>query len=332
MTQTADPTKTMMTTLSNLDGRSLPERKAKLRRKKAHKRNQRPAEPHSIRFTKNDLEVVVHVNNFGILSQRQLERLTGKSRGTMQARLMRLYHHLILDRLYLRVEMGLGSPALYVLGSRGVELLKTHFGVSELSGRRISDPKDFFLQHILAINEFRILVQLACQVQGWQLIRWQDDYQLKRSYDKVAIQIAGRKSTEVAVQPDAYFTIEVPERGVSHFFLELDRNTETLDRVKTKYAAYTAYYKSGQYENRFSAKSFRVLTVVSVGEYPKHSEHDVASESTRLQSLMRAAETLPGIGRRLWFGSLVQLSQANLLHDGVWHIAGQVEPQSLFNL
>src|SRR5690606_22510 len=97
---------------------------------------------------------------------------------------------------------------------------------------------------------------------------------------------------KVSLIPDSYFNVFVPDRGTTHFFLELDRGQMEIKRFREKVEAYVAYYKTGQYSQRYQAKGFRVLTVVEgVGE-------------GRLRNLVQDTAKVSGIGRRFWFAHL----------------------------
>src|SRR5690606_29842258 len=136
-------------------------------------------------------------------------------------------------------------------------------------------------EHTLAMNEFRISVSLACLQNGWEIETWLTDNEMKANYDRV--KIPNRKQP-VSLIPDSYFSIHVPNRGTTNFFLELDRGTMTIGRFREKLQAYVAYYKTGAYTRRYKAKGFRVLTVVDgIGE-------------GRVENLVIDAAQVPGAG------------------------------------
>lgn len=270
-----------------------------------------------MRETARDRHIVRLVYEYRILSQDQLRRLLGKSRSTVQQALVRLYHHQYLERVFLPVVYGGNSPTLYILGSRGTALLQ-RFGVEDFTGVPSKNLSALFLEHTLAINEVRIAVTQACQQLGWSIWKWRTESEIKAAYDRVSVTV-GRKRQTVPVVPDSYFVVELPDRGVSHFFLELDRGTMTTERFKTKIAGYVAYYKSGAYEKRYNAQGFRVLTVVD-------------SDGTgRVENLVAQTETVSGIGRRFWFARLSDVISESMLTAPVWRVAGSCEPAALFN-
>ena len=123
----------------------------------------------------------------------------------------------------------------------------------------------------------------------------------------------------VSVIPDGYFVLATP-LGKAHFFVEIDRGTETLARFKQKIHAYKEYFDSGAYERRYGTKSMRVLTV--------------ATGEGRLTNLWRATgEVTAAIGgqRRFWFGLADRLTVDTVLNAPVWVIAGEQTARPLID-
>jgi Replication-relaxation len=317
--------------LSNLDGRSSDERRAKLRRKKRYRRDQRPVDPGMMYLTPQDRDVIQKVYQYRILSQRQLEALLGRSRGTVQGRLIRLYHHQFLDRVFLPVVMGQGrSPTLYVLDKNGIALLR-EAGVGDFSGRSAKKLTGLFIYHTLAINDVRIAVELACRDLGWRVERWTDENEIKTDYDKVSVRLStSTKPDTISIVPDSYFVVDIPGKGVSNFFLEVDRGTETIAKFKSKASGYVAYYKLGLFEKRFNASGFRVLTVIAPSKLT--STIPTVNPYSRLNSLKGGVESIAGLGRRFWFGTIDDVNGANILADPIWYVSGSHEPTSLFTV
>jgi Replication-relaxation len=285
---------------------------------KRQRRDQRPERPRQMRETTNDQYVIQLLYHYRILSQSQLEKLLGKSRSRVQQVMMRLYHHEYVERLFLPVLFEGRSPTLYILDKRGMMLLQ-RLGIEDMSGQPSKKLSPMFLEHTLAINDGRIAVAHACEQQGWSVLTWKTENDLKADYDRVILQTKSGKTQSISVVPDSYFVIELPGRGVSNFFLELDRGTMTLDRFRTKVAAYVAYYKTGGYTKRFGAQGFRVLAVV-----------DTISPN-RVDNLLAQTATVNGIGNRFWFAHLPDVLSQNVLTEPIWRVAGTGERKALFS-
>ncbi|MEZ4671450.1 MAG: replication-relaxation family protein [Anaerolineae bacterium] len=277
------------------------------------RRDQRPRKPTPMQLTERDKQVIEAVHLYRVLRQDQIQALFFGASKAAQRRLIRLYHHGFLERLFLPVVAG-RSPTFYVLDRKGAELLRSELGYDELHWYNSSkDLKTDFLEHTIAINDFRIAVTHAAQQEGYRLVIWKSESDLKASYDRVAVRVPSGKAHNYPIVPDSYFVIETP-LGRAHFFIEVDRGTETTDRFKSKIRAYTAYYETGGYEKRFQTKSLRVLTI-AIGE-------------KRLLNLKKATEDVNG-RRRYWFALASDLTLETVLAAPVWQIAGETTRRPL---
>lgn len=261
----------------------------------------------------NDRQIVRLVYDYRLLSQRQLERLLGRSKPTVQRLLRRLYDHRYVERVFLPLARFGSSPALYILDRQGFDLLR-RMGVVDFTGVPNKSISLMYIEHTLAINEVRIAVSQAAAARDWQVAGWLTENELKADYDRVRVR--GRKAS-VSLLPDSFFSLVVPEKGTTHFFLELDRGSMELKRFREKVEAYVAYYKSGKYAERYGAQGFRVLTVVDgVGE-------------GRLKNLVEDTARVPGIGRRFWFSHLADVTDKTALTEPIWSVAGSNEKERL---
>ncbi|MCA9904503.1 MAG: replication-relaxation family protein, partial [Anaerolineae bacterium] len=208
-----------------------------------------------MRLTDRDKDIIEAVYRYRILRQDQIQRLFFGTAAAAQRVLVRLYDHTFLERKFLPVYEG-RSPTLYVLDKRGAELLRAERGHEDMVWYSSSkDLKPDFIEHTTAVNDFRISVEVSAARFGLELITWASEGQLKSDYDRVTIPNAKRP---VSLIPDSYFCLDTPF-GRAHFFVEIDRGTETLERFKDKVRAYVNYHSSGAYERRYGTKSLRVL-------------------------------------------------------------------------
>lgn len=277
------------------------------------RRDQRPRKPTPMHLTERDKQVIEAVHLYRVLRQDQIQVLFFGAQKAAQRRLIRLYHHGFLERLFLPVVAG-RSPTFYVLDRRGAELLRSEFGYDDLHWYNSSkDLKTDFLEHTIAINDFRIAVTRAAQQSGYRVLVWKSESDLKASYDRVTVRIPSGRAHNYPIVPDSYFALETP-LGRAHFFIEVDRGTETTERFKGKIRAYTAYYETGGYEKRFQTKSLRVLTI-AIGE-------------KRLLNLKKATEDVNG-RRRYWFALASELKPDTVFSAPVWRVAGESQPRRL---
>jgi DNA-binding MarR family transcriptional regulator len=278
------------------------------------RRDQRLDEPKRMRLTERDRAIIEAVHLYRVLRQDQIQTLFFGTKSAAQRALARLYDHGFLERKFTPVLYG-RSPTLYVLDKRGAELLRAERGYEDLVWYPSSkDLKTDFLEHTTAINDFRISIVVAAYRQGLELITWASETQMKADYARVAISGAQRP---VSLVPDSYFVINTP-LGRAHFFLELDRGTETLERFKQKAKAYVAYHASGGYEKRYGTKSLRVLCVVN-------SEGRLAN----LANAVKQVTDVVGGRRRFWFALASSITPETALTASIWYIAGEQQPRAL---
>lgn len=276
--------------------------------RKRRRRDQRDANPPPMQLTDRDKEIIEAVYQYRVLRQDQVQALFFGSQAAAQRRLAHLYHHGFLERQFLLVKGGMmNSQILYLLDRRGEELLRAEGGLDDLQWKRSDNQVgQEFLEHTLAINQFRVNVTLACRQLGYELLLWHSESQLKQDYDRVTVRNPRGRNREVPIVPDSYFALQTP-RGRTHFFLELDRGKMTTKRFQSKIEGYLAYYQTGAYQERYGARSLRVLTV-ALGE-------------KRLENLKSVTEQAGG-KTWFWFGVLSQLTPENVLSAPVWSVAG----------
>ncbi len=280
-----------------------------------HRRDRRVKTPRPMELMPRDISIIRTVYQYRVLRQDQLIRLFGRSRSVMQRVLLRLYQHRFLDRRFLPVYAG-SSPTMYVLDKRGAEVLRTQFGMDDLTWYSSSkDLKTEFLEHTTAINDFRIAITVAAQAAGYELCKWATEAELKANYDRVSIRTQSNKMQSVSLIPDSYFVLKTP-LGFAHFFLEVDRGSETIGRFKSKILAYMSYHQSGAYERRYKSKSMRVLTL--------------ATGAKRLENLKIATEAVGG-KHRFWFAHIDEITSESVFGQPLWYVAGEGQQRSLID-
>ena len=154
-----------------------------------------------------------------------------------------------------------------------------------------------FLEHTLAVSEFKGCLDTTLAARGEELLCYQrgDRSHLRR------ISVTGAKKKYFVVAPDAFFGIQTG-RGKCIFFLELDMGTETLARFAEKIVAYKRYWKSGKYGEEYGFNHFRVLTV--------------CESDRRLGNLIQA--TGKAGGRKMFLFTTFRAIQQNSPLGNVW--------------
>jgi hypothetical protein len=290
--------------------------------RKRQRRDQRVTTPPSMTLTERDKRIIEAVYQYRVLTQSQIQHLFFSQKTSAQRRLQLLYHHGFLERQFLPVRGGImNSPILYLLDKRGAEMLTAEFGYDEVHWKREhNEVSADFLEHALAINEFRILIVLACKRLTYPLLTWRGENEMKADYDRVKIRKAQGGQVSVSLIPDSHFVIDTPrqaEKTKAFFFLELDRGSMVTKRFKTKIEAYMEYVESGAYERKYGTRGLRVLTV--------------ALSQGRLQSLRQVTEEAGG-RNRFWFAVLSELTSENIIDKPVWQVAGREGLSTLIEL
>ena len=281
---------------------------------KRRKRTERQVLTKPICLTERDESVLKAIYEYRVLSQVQISRFIFQGKATVAQRRLRLYDGKYLDRRFQLKEAGiLASPILYLLDKTGNDYLIKYHAFSEKRWTAKRKKVGYgHLEHLLEVNDFRMTFTLGCQYKGFTLENWIDDMSFHKSYDTVAVE---GYETPVAVQPDGYAVLRTSQHKQLHFFVELDRGTETVgEKFKKKMAAYHTYFKSSHILKRFSTKEIRVLIVA-------HSEK-------RAHNLKKITEKIGGKSR-YWFATLPELTPENIFNEPVWNKAGHSEKTTL---
>lgn len=241
-------------------------------------------------------------------------------------RLKLLYHHGYLHREELPTLLSQGrKPLVYFLDKKGETALCDWYGLNpkEIDWEaRHNTVGDNFMEHLLQSNDVRVAVTVGAQRQGFHLVDWLDDRTLRKQQNKDYVMIAGPqggKPHKVAVVPDGYFHLKIPQYEF-HFLLEIDRRTVVGQYSRwggkdwaRKVRAYIAYFTPqtlGQpsiYEQRFGTAKLRVLTVTT--------------GKTRLENLKRITEQAGG-RERFWFTTFDAIKPETVLTEAIWQKAG----------
>ena len=232
-----------------------------------------------MRLTDRDVSVILSVYENRFMRRDQIQRLhfpTSSVQAT-SARLKKLSDHKFLDKLQRPVAGG-AAQAVYALNKRGADVVAMNRDVSrhQVHWKRDNNRVEwFFMEHSLAVSEFKVCLDLALKERSEELYFYQrgDRSLIRRVSDP-----RGKKKYLV-VAPDAFFGVQA-EKGKYIFFVEIDLGTETLKRFQEKVIAYKQYWKSRKFKEDYGFNHFRVLTV--------------AESETRLANLIHATGEIGG--------------------------------------
>ena len=269
-----------------------------------------------MQITARDIRVVRAVHEMRFLTREQVQELefAPSTASFCKRRLSLLYHHGLLDRKFIPTPESFGSTrAIYCLTRKGAELIAHELAVSpaNLDWRpKLNDRELYFLQHTLAINDFRICAML-CARQGGLALDWTDERILRRREMRDYVADPKARRQNLTVVPDGYFTL-TSEGSTPAFALELDRATVEEKPFKTKVRAYGEWKRTGAYRERFGTDSLRVLFVVA----------STKRDPYRLQRVKRWCESEGG--RSLfWFADSRDITKDTIVDEPVWYVAGR---------
>ena len=165
-------------------------------------------------------------------------------------------------------------------------------------------------EHALRINDFRVALSLATRNAGYPQLRfWGQGAEYRFS----AVIKAGNGTKEIRLIPDAFFILEMGGRDFA-YFLEIDRGTTDLGRIKTKMLAYHDLWQSKAACTKLGVRSFRVLLVTTTEK--------------RLRNTLQAIQSLKSMSGRLDLFSLTCFTRYSLdlserLLESIWHTIDQ---------
>ena len=195
-------------------------------------------------LTDRDRAVLANVDRYGFLTTKQIERLhfTTYSSPQVTARvcrrdLKRLRDHRLLEPLQRRIGGLRAGSASYVwrLGSAGDKLRR--LAEPDTARARRKEPSWRFLDHRLAVAEVACQLTEADRADQIELVVVAPEPDSWRHYSD------GYGNTET-LKPDL-FAVTAEGDYEDHWFIEVDRDTESLPTVLGQCEQYERYRRSG---------------------------------------------------------------------------------------
>jgi hypothetical protein len=242
--------------------------------------------PH-VQLTERDREIVRIVAGNRFVRSDHISNLLAASHDKILRRLQALFHNGYLDRPDAQRELyRAGSDKMiYALGNRGAQLLIHEHGLEIADvdwARKNSQAKRAYLQHQLAVVDFRVALVLAARarprfelIEPRQLIA--DMPAATRAAQKpfawrVKLQHNGAPQ-EIGVNPDYAFAIRYPDGSRRCYLVEVDRGTMPVERaglkqtsILKKLLTYQRGHKQKLHVRTFDWKAFRVLVVTNTAQ------------------------------------------------------------------
>ena len=244
-------------------------------RKKRSRFNRDPQPFSMTRVQHRDVEILEGLYSYRLLTTSQITRLFFNTKKRAEQRLRKLFDGGLVDRIFRPVVVG-SAEIIYILSEQGASILSQETGIDreEIDTIRLKAKKltPFFLDHFLDINQFRISLMLASKANGYNLLFWKYENELKNKSDQGVLISDRVKDPEnpgqmIPVSPDAFFGLDTP-RGKAYFFLEADRATMSNSRFRRKMMGYARYWLDGVYQEKWGYRTFRVLTTTTKNRLP----------------------------------------------------------------
>ena len=235
-------------------------------------------EPERVQFTltDRDLEILRKLNQYRYLRTGQIKLLVFPENVTLQStrrRVRYLYHHKFINRIQPLIRPGdnqTGETA-YFLAQEGIKLLES-VGETIIPYPHSDSRKHLFLHHALELSDFRIYLNQALDGHPKvELHRFVGDHELKshlkskkgndrfRLYQKLTHPVTNQ---DYHFHPDGLFILRGKGNLKDHqrlFFIEIDRGTESLDRIRNKVIGYNLFQKSSSFQKFGKFDDFKVL-------------------------------------------------------------------------
>jgi hypothetical protein len=297
---------------------SQPEGKAKGKVGAALPRFRRSPEAPRCLLQERDIAMLEDLWRYRCLTTSQLQLLRGSdadpvlrfvSRLTLTRRLKLLFHGKYVRRLARPSIAGMQEP-VYLLDSEGAKTLSLRHG--EVSARAPSQlPKLAALEHILAINQFRVSLTAASLARdtqsGCELLEWQAGNAAKFS---VTFATDPKKPIprKVTLIPDGRFAVKTGELKL-FYFLEVDLGSEVSRILTEKCRTYYAFWQSGGFGEQYSVAAnvgFRVLFI--------------APTAKRAATILGAIQKLE-VGRNMFWVALQEEITPSTITRPIWRDA-----------
>lgn len=197
--------------------------------------------------TDNDTQILYFLNQARYATTNQLARLFFADSGRFETAIRRANFALqslkkagLISHLKRRIGGARRGSASYVwqITFQGLKLLKSQDDSITLRYKNQYEPTQHHVEHTLAITEIFVeTLEVIRDSEKLSLETFSFEPNSWRSYQK----LSGIGRT---LKPDAYLEL-VSQEYEDHYFLEIDRSTESLSRIVNTCKKYIEYYRSG---------------------------------------------------------------------------------------
>ncbi len=276
----------------------------------------------SFKFTKRDSQILLTLYKHRFLTISQIQQVHFPSLQTAYRR-MRILRETGFVSSFTVPNI---DESIFAVGKIGLNSVAESLGVDleelKWTGSRAKPKDHYFMQHFVAINDFRIALKQACDTSAVALLGFIPDYFGEktrkggvRKYIRDIICDIGSEREEISHTPDGVFALEKNGKSAL-FFLEIDRGTETVSNenkgVLKSLRFYVYYLLAGgyqRYSKDFAVESFRGFRSLCV-----------TSSERRLQNIRQATDILEiqeKAKRFHWITTVERVQKGNIF-EPIW--------------
>lgn len=249
-------------------------------------------------LTKRDIAVLQMVYSYEGATVEQIKARVFRASGNKSAAYRRI--KVLRDAGYLTGERipslsGIGSGKAFVTtGPAARPILAELLGVPRNELARVRTQSPFIVQHHLAIGDFRISLENACERSPSLVLRdWISERELRRER---------ASSHAAALVPDASFILSCEDEREQTFWLEMDMGTMSSKRLLAKLRGYLT----------LGGTSIPILFCTL----------DTARAKQILELALKAGAQLARDPTIIWSAAKSELTPQRILDDRLWSVAG----------
>jgi hypothetical protein len=239
--------------------------------------------------TERDRQIAMDCFEHRVLTSSQIKRLHFTNTRAATARLNMLYRLRVLDRFRPSLPRGQGTaPYHWILDEGGALIAAAERDVERAKlgwqhAVAVNVATSGKLAHHIEVNELVVRLTVEAREAGGCLMEWYGERTLHGFFNGALI-------------PDSYAVLSLRDRAPLHLLVELDRGTETLERLRAK---------AKRYNRELGYKPWRELDPIALFVVPSQRRANTVTGTL--------AEASPSLAVIVWSSASTDLPLANVL-------------------
>jgi hypothetical protein len=216
-----------------------------------------------LKLTQRDINILwkLSLKGYRFLTCHNLALLYFPSESSCQKRMSQLRKAGLVQRCFTPVIYEKQKrETVYTLARKGAKELARALNMSPQGLAGSAKFSSFFLEHSLRISNFMCSLEAVLRKTSAKLVSWKTERQLRSL--KLRVSNPEQYGEKIPIIPDGLFSIKIGER-VENFFLEADRGTMPIPKIRKKMLGYIQLYRRGLHKEVFNLPHFRVLMITT---------------------------------------------------------------------